>query len=201
MKPPKYLLLSGAALGFVSCGAIKNVQLPLGDQGSFDPLSGPGNHSSSSSSSSNLNAASSARFTSGQWIETSMPNSTFFSSIPKGDASADKVLQVGAPLKYISTKGSYLKVELDSGDVGYVPEIMVTDRAATTSLPTIPPPIVPDAPSAPVPDDDGFVPIPPGEISGATLPIPPPSSTVPGTPAAPTAHDLPVPPKVDGVTD
>lgn len=130
-----------------------------------------------------------------------MPNSTFFKAIPKGDATADKVLQVGAPLKYISTKGSYVKVELESGDVGYVPEIMVTDRATVSAIPDIPPPIVPDAP--PIPDEDGFVPVAPGEIPGSTLVIPPPKSTELGAPAveAPPILTVPLPPKVDGVTD
>ena len=203
MKTPKNLLLSGVALGLASCGAIKNVQQPLSDNGSFDPLSGPGNQSSSSSRSSNLNASSGVSFTPGQWIETSMPNSAFFKVIPKGDATADKVLQVGAPLKYISTQGSYVKVELDSGDVGYVPEIMVTDRAAAASLPNIPPPIVPDAP--PIPDEDGFVPVAPGEIPGATLPVPSPSSTVPGTPSVestlPEVPSTPAVPEVPATPD
>ncbi|MGC6425660.1 MAG: hypothetical protein ACON5H_01540 [Akkermansiaceae bacterium] len=193
MKTAKYLLLSAAALGLASCSAIRNVQQPFGNGGLFDPLSGPGNQSSSSSD-SQFNATSGVSFTPGQWIETSMPNSTFFQVIPNREATADKVLQVGTPMKYISTTGSYVKVELDSGDVGYVPEIMVTDRASLAVLPDIPPPIAPDAP--PVPEEDGFIPIAPVESPGATLPIPPASeSTLPGVPETPT------PPKVEGVTD
>lgn len=142
-----------------------------------------------------------------------MPNSTFFREIPKGDATADKVLQSGSPLKYISTKGSYVKVELDSGDVGYVPEIMVTDRLAMPDIPSIPPPLAPVVP--PNVDDDGFAPITPGDGSNFSLPTPPPPSApevssvpeapalpeVPAAPELPSAPSVPAPPTVDGVTD
>lgn len=215
MKTSSYLLLMGAALGLASCGAIKSVQKPLGE-GSFDPLKGPGSQSSSTSS---LAPTSGVSLPPGQWIETSMPNSTFFREIPKGDATADKVLQSGSPLKYISTKGSYVKVELNSGDVGYVPEIMVTDRLAMPDIPSIPPPLVPVIPSNI--DDDGFAPITPGDGSNFDLPTPPPPAgaisdvpaidptlpEIPAVPAAPTAPELPAapnvpaPPTVEGVTD
>ena len=68
-----------------------------------------------------------------------MPNAFFFRSIPKGNARADKVLAVATPLKVVSSKGAYVKVELDSGDVGYVPEIM----GAPSGTGIAPPPEVP----------------------------------------------------------
>lgn len=142
-----------------------------------------------------------------------MPNSTFFRVIPKGDATADMVLQAGSPLKYISSKGFYVKVELDSGDVGYVPEIMVTDRLATPDIPSIPPPLLPAAPSDV--DNDGFAPIAPGEAPNFGLPTQPlpagvipdaPSTNptlpeIPAAPELPSVPSVPVPPTVDGVTD
>ena len=208
MKTPYYLFLGGATLLLSSCGALKNVQKPLSSDGSFDPLTSPGSQkkkSSSSSSSSSFSAPTSVSYTPGQWVETSMPNSTFFSAIPKGNATADKVLQAGVPLKFISSKGSYVKVELDSGQVGYIPEIMVIERspsgAVTPSAPPLPPvdntvptstPFVPPSvlPEAPVNPADNVLP----EIPT----IPNESPVIPSAPATPTVPTVPAVPDVPG---
>ncbi|MFT6498319.1 MAG: hypothetical protein ACJAT6_000447 [Akkermansiaceae bacterium] len=96
-----------------------------------------------------------------------MPNAFFFRSIPKGNARADKVLAVATPLKVVSSKGAYVKVELDSGDVGYVPEIMVIERGGPSEAPGIgpvPPPVDPGSPSG-----TGIA--PPPEVPGITAPV------------------------------
>ena len=112
-------------------------------------------------------APNSPSYKSGQWVETSMPNAFFFRSIPKGNARADKVLAVATPLKVVSSKGAYVKVELDSGDVGYVPEIMVIERGGPSEAPGIGP-VVPPTDYGPVPP-----PVDPGSPSGTGIAPPP----------------------------
>lgn len=66
----------------------------------------------------------------GEFVEASMANTAFFKRKPKGEAEADTLLPAGTPLKVISTEGSFVKVERDSGEVGFVPEIMVIGSGA-----------------------------------------------------------------------
>ena len=108
-----------------------------------------------------------------------MPNATFFRIVPSGNATADKMLAVATPMKVISTSGTYVKVELDSGDVGFVPEIMVAERSAASVAPLVPPPV------------DGVPPAvaPEPEIPG--LPVTPPPASLP---------DVAPPPEVPGIT-
>jgi len=201
MKPSHYLLLGGATVLLNSCGALKNVQQPLSSDGSFDPLSAPGSQSSQGAGS--YAAPSTSSYIPGQWIETSMPNSTFFRVIPKGNATADKVLQAGVPLKYISSEGSYTRVELDSGAVGFVPEIMVIERATGSgTLVTVavaPPPLSGDMA---VPSSDPF--IPPSSFPAPDAPVlpeiptlPNTSVTPPGTSVPPITPNVPIPGSVD----
>ncbi|MEI6654730.1 MAG: hypothetical protein WCP45_08185 [Verrucomicrobiota bacterium] len=60
-----------------------------------------------------------------------MENTAFFKQLPKGDADADKTLIRDTRMKVIRVVGSYLQVELDnSGEVGYVPAVMVENPSA-----------------------------------------------------------------------
>ncbi len=195
---------------------------PLGDT-NFDPLEGPGKKSSRSSLSSPKVTGPS--YQPGQYVETAMPNSTFFNSIPKGNATADKVLPAGTPLKLIKTQGSYVKVSVDSGDVGYVPSIMVTERGAYKSPSIRPKPYtppnrkeeIPVVPSIqvdtlpPLPDqpftDPGIssdiapppvestIPVPSIEPPSVEVPVTSPAASVPSVDIAPLP-DLPPPPEV-----
>ncbi len=188
MKPSHYLLLGGATVLLNSCGALKNVQQPLSSDGSFDPLSAPGSQSSQGAGS--YAAPSTSSYTPGQWIETSMPNSTFFRVIPKGNATADKVLQAGVPLKYISSEGSYTRVELDSGAVGFVPEIMVIERATgsgTLVTGAVAPPLL--SGDMAVPSSDPF--IPPSSFPAPDAPVLPEIPTLPNTPVTPPGTSVP----------
>jgi len=195
MTSPSLLTLGGLALALASCGSLKNLNQPLSGNGNFDPLSSPG---SSSTGSSAIAAPTSASYKPGQWVETSMPNATFFRSIPKGNARADKVLAVSTPLKVVSNKGTYVKVELDSGDVGYVPEIMVIERGNPGEVPvTDPTTPIPEFGSVPPPVD-------PSDISGDGLApppvvpsIPPPVPEVPAVPDLPALPDAPPLPEVE----
>ena len=188
MKPSHYLLLGGATVLLNSCGALKNVQQPLSSDGSFDPLSAPGSQSSQGAGS--YAAPSTSSYIPGQWIETSMPNSTFFRVIPKGNATADMVLQAGVPLKYISSEGSYTRVELDSGAVGFVPEIMVIERATgsgTLVTGAVAPPLL--SGDMAVPSSDPF--IPPSSFPAPDAPVLPEIPTLPNTPVTPPGTSVP----------
>jgi len=219
MKSSSFFQLSGislAAVALVSCGSLQNLNQPLGET-SFDPLDGPGSKRKSSGSSSVQ--ATGSQYTPGQWVETAMANATFFREMPKGSASADKVLKAGLPMKVVKTQGSFVKVELDSGDIGFVPAIMVTERRAENQIyrapkinrqqdvPIIPiepgipsqapagdlPPL-PDVP--PLPDSDLGIPASPSVTAPIPESIPVP---VPVTKPQPLP-DLPPPPEVPGLT-
>lgn len=185
MKSSTMLPLA-ASLSLVGCGQmVSNLQQPITSD--YNPLDGP----SAPSLRNKSFQPTGPTFKPGEWVETAMPNSTFFYKIPKGNATADQVLGKGSPLKVISTKGSYVKVELEGGTVGFVPAIMVAEpSSASDSTPFLPPP-----PTAPLqrstPINDSFAPpsIPdvapsPLESGGSSL-IPPPSNYS-GSGAAPS---------------
>jgi len=67
----------------------------------------------------------------GSFVKTSMGNAAFFKKKPTGNATADKMLPANTPMKVISLEGSYVKAELDSGEVGYVLEVQVIDQNAS----------------------------------------------------------------------
>lgn len=113
----KYLPVFSAisALGLAACG---NMSGPISNSGDFDPLLAPGSGTAT-------NLVSGSTFVAGQFVSASMDNTAFFRSRPKGDGDADKLLSRGTSMKVISTSGSYVKVELDSGEVGFVPAVML----------------------------------------------------------------------------
>ena len=214
MKAPSLLTLGGLSLVLASCGTFKNLNQPLSGSSDFDPLSAPG----SSSGQSLLVAPTSPSYHPGQWVETSMDNATFFATIPSGNARADRVLPSGTPMKVVSNKGTYVRVELDSGSVGYVPEIMIAERRSTNEVPIAGPEVpLPDLGSVPPPVEPGVLSgegiAPPSEIPGTPPPVPevpslpavpelptpvPPVSELPTVPAVP---DVAPPPEIPGITD
>lgn len=184
MKSSKLLPLA-ATFALSSCAQIAStLQEPISSD--YNPLDGPNAPLSKNKSFQPTGPS----YRPGQWVETAMPNSTFFDKIPKGNATADQVLSKGVPLKVISTKGSYVKVELEGGSVGFVPAIMVAEPSSSSdNTPFLPPP-----PSEPLQrsNNDSYAP-PSIPSSGAPLApsdsvIPPPSgftgSTAPSTPTA-----------------
>lgn len=100
--------------------------------GDFDPLRPPGSNSSST-------PPTVAMFRAGEFVRTSMDNTAFFKSRPKENADADKLLKRNTSMKVVSNSGSYVKVELDSGEVGFVPSVMLEDpNAAASAASTLP---------------------------------------------------------------
>lgn len=166
------LLPTAAILSLASCAQITStLQEPITSD--YNPLDGP----SAPSVRNKSFQPTGPSYKPGQWVETAMPNATFFRKIPAGNATADQVLTRGIPLKVISTKGSYLKVELEGGSVGYVPTIMVAEPSSSTDTsPFLPPP-----PSAPLQrsNSDTFAPPSiqplPSSSPGSSV-IPPPSN-------------------------
>ncbi len=187
-----------ATIGLVAC---ETMNAPI-SSGSFDPLSAPG-------SERGMNVTSGPSFSAGQFVRASLDNTAFFKKRPNGDADADKVLSRGTSMKVISTSGSYLKVELDSGDIGFVPSVMVEDPNAAPSVPmtgTNEYQVYPPVPGAgfgeplPVIDPAGLPPegaiptvIDP-EVRGVETPVPP---VTPGTETFPTPPEtnVPLPPE------
>lgn len=219
MKAPSLLSLGTLLLVATSCSSLQQLEKPLSGDSGFDPLLSPG---ASSSGSSAIVASSSPSYKSGQWVETSMPNATFFKAIPRGNARADKVLSSGTPMKVISSKGTYVKVELDSGAVGYVPEIMVIERASggassfsnpiapVPDLGSVPPPITPLESAPPPPSIPDFTPSAPSVPTVPTVPsvptipdivpvLPESVPTIPGS--VPSIPDVAPPPEIPGIVE
>lgn len=179
MKSSSILTLGAGSLFLASCGLFDPTSQTL--SGAYDPLSSPG-------SSPGPEGASvvAPKYQPGEWVETATPYVGFFRSIPKSGARAVKTLPLATPMKVVATKETYLKVELDSGEVGYVPQINVMARneepepAAITDYGPIPPPVDPAL------DDRAAQ--PPATRNGV------PPTPVPGTDPAPVAPSVPVPP-------
>lgn len=119
-------LSSLSLLGLAACGSISQ---PVDGSGDFDPLRAPGNFNKPSQT-----AGSS--FVAGQFVHAAIENTAFFKERPKGDADADKLLKQGTSMKVISISGSYVKVELDSGEVGFVPSVMLEDPSVWLDVST-----------------------------------------------------------------
>jgi hypothetical protein len=201
MNFAKLLTLGALAFTALSCGSLKKFNWSLSDSG-FDPLSIPGSASAAI-------APAAPTYKQGQWVETSMPNATFFKVFPKGSAVADKVLPVATPMKVVSSRETYLKVELDSGDVGYVPGIMVAGRSSTVGAQSGS--VVPNYGPVPSPVEPGSAPFgvaPPPEVPGlgaeddTVSPASTPNSPDPPAKGSrPNVPGIAPPPEVPGITD
>jgi hypothetical protein len=209
MKP--LLVLSPLlALGLTACDTMN---APLSNSG-FDPLMTPG--------SGYRTTDSRPAFKAGDLARAIMDNTFFFKQLPKGEADADKTLLRGTGMKVIRVAGSYLQVELDvTGEVGYVPAVMVENTSAqpppTPPLPgevpayPLAPGIGPDGNPLPTIDPtaqppDGAIPtvidptlpadpnLPTGEVPTGVPPVPPTPPVAPPTPPVPAPTPEAAPP-------
>lgn len=162
----------------LSISACDTINRPI-TSGDFDPLRPPGG--------AELSRSVVPAFVAGQFVQSSMDNTAFFKNRPVGDAEADKMLTRGTSMKVISMNESYVKVELDSGEVGFVPSVMLEDPSAMLSAPAVNP--------------DEFQVYPPLDASGQLLPSvnpaeKPPEGAIPTVidPEAPPAGPTPLPP-------
>lgn len=134
-----------------------------------------------------------APFRPGDHIRATVDNTAFFKKQPKGDADADKTLIRDTSMKVIRVAGTYLQVELDStGEVGYVPCVMVEDRNARPAPPlgTTPgtiqvyPPLPGSGPAVALPSADPSAQPPEGAI---------PTVIDPEAPGPPATEPKPAP--------
>jgi hypothetical protein len=204
--PMKVRMLLGV-IAVVAVSGCEDFNRPI-TAGDFDPLGSPGNTRSS------LNAANG--FRGGQFVRAIMGNTAFYKNRPKGDADADKLLPIGTSMKVINQTDNYVKVELDSGEIGFVPAIMVEDpnqvpdmsmygnpnefqvyppMEGFEALPQVPQGEMPPAGSIPTVIDPGApasgVPNPRVDV----LPQLPPAQQTPPVPETPPAQQTPPPQK------
>jgi len=72
----------------------------------------------------------------GQFVKARIDGTAFFNEIPKGDATADQLLDQGTPMKVIESSESFTKVELDSGVIGFVLTVVLEPDATEPVAPT-----------------------------------------------------------------
>ncbi|MEI6818475.1 MAG: hypothetical protein WCL19_02625 [Verrucomicrobiota bacterium] len=118
----KCLSVLSAVVAFCSLVSCETTMNPISSS-SFDPLRQPG-------SGQLAKTEVAPGFTPGQFVQAAIDNTAFFKKAPGGDADADKILGRATSMKVISISGSYVKVELDSGEIGYVPAVMLEDPKA-----------------------------------------------------------------------
>lgn len=180
-----------SAIAFLSLAACDTMTGPV-THGGYNPLLPAG--------SGNLSIpAASTTFAAGQFVRAAMDNTAFFQKRPKGDIDADKLLRQGTSMKVISTSDSYVKVELDSGEVGFVPSVMLEDPNAAPQTPTTRPgeyQIYPPLPGSgigqplPVADPAGM---PPGGSIPTVIDPDAPTATAPVPPVTPLTDKFPAP--------
>ncbi len=183
-----------SAIAFLSLAACDTMTGPV-TNGGYNPLlpAGGGNLSTPTAGTT---------FSAGQFVRAAMDNTAFFQSRPKGEADADKLLKRGTSMKVISTSDSYVKVELDSGEVGFVPSVMLEDPNAAQQMPTTHPgeyQVYPPLPGSgigqplPVVDPAG---LPPGGAIPTVIDPDAPAATAPVPPVTPPTDQFsaPVPP-------
>lgn len=155
------LLVLPAALAMVAC---ENMNAPI-SSGSFDPLRPPGTGLQNTPDTD-------AGLTPGQFVTASIPNTAFYKNKPKDNQDADRLLDVGTAMKVVAVESNFVKVELDSGETGYVPSVMLNTG-------TEEPPLY-------VPGDGTFPEYPPLPEGADTEPLPiidpnglPPADAIP----------------------
>ncbi len=202
---PRLVLLGTISLLSVACESLNQ---PLSNSSGFDPLGTPGARSIRQ-----VVQDTGPSFSAGSFVNTSVPDSAFFHKVPRGNATADKLLSSGESVKVIGQEKSYVKVELEDGSIGYIPSMMLSEPlssnarvvagtgaapAYSVDIPDLPEPIEdpgnPDdiPPSLPgLSDDTPVAPLPQGD---SLSPLPKPAGDLPNLLAPlPEAGNLPIP--------
>jgi hypothetical protein len=128
-----YALMGLTVVSLSSCG---NFATSLNSQ-NFDPdlnpLDSPGSRNR------NDLIDSDPQFAPGSWVEVTDPNAAIYRRVPRDNEQPDYSLRPGTPLKIIGGQGTYVKVETESGQIGYVPAIMVGTKPTGNDLPLVSP--------------------------------------------------------------
>lgn len=95
---------------------------------SFDPLDAAGGYGTQANV---INTG----YRAGEFVTAVMDNTGFYKERPEGEANADKLLTAGTSMKVISDDGSFVKVELDTGELGYVSTVQVMGENEGSNLP------------------------------------------------------------------
>ncbi len=125
----------------------------------------------------------------GEFATAAINNTAFYTAKPKEDQAADKLLTQGTPMKIVALSGSFTKVELDSGEVGFVPTVMISTGDAELSplegAGGVPVPIINLDSDIPLPilDPSTAPPVSPGGLPPVDAGSLPPVEAVPSTPA------------------
>lgn len=164
--------LASVSVALVSCDSFNK---PLGGSDAYNPLDAPGG------------AASAAEdpygpaFTPGTFLQTVSPSTSFFAKFPKESDQPSKILADYTDVKVISTKGSYVKIEVvDTGEVGYVPSVMLGEKRSPNEVPVTP--------------GAGEVPVTPGMAPEPEVP-----SIEPEVPSAPDVPAVAPEPEIPGI--
>jgi len=99
----------------------------IGANGGFDPLQVPGGPGAEPE-----NFGGPQRIRPGEFVVAAIPNTAFYNQRPGPEAEADQLLKLGTSMRVISGSGSFHRVELDSGEIGFVPTVMIEPANAVS---------------------------------------------------------------------
>ena len=77
--------------------------------------------------------------TPGRYLQTISNSTAFFVNYPGIEDRPNQILSDYVDVKVVSTKGPYVKVEVvNTGEVGYVPSIMLGEKRSRVDIPATP---------------------------------------------------------------
>ncbi len=122
--------LASVSVALVSCDLLNQ---PLGGSDANNPLDAPG------ASAATAEDPYGPTFSPGTFLQSLSPSTAFFIQFPKDTDQPTKTLPDYTDVKVISTKGSYVKVEVVvTGEVGYVPSVMLGEKRSPNEVPVTP---------------------------------------------------------------
>jgi hypothetical protein len=123
-------LMGAMAVLISSCGNLASSLNRQNFDPSTNPLDSPGSGRSAAVDTGPI-------YPLGTYVEVTNSNAVIYHRYPKGNAQPDQSLSVGTPLKVVGEKGSYVKVETKTGQIGFVPALMVGAQPAAEELPPL----------------------------------------------------------------
>ena len=167
MKRSSLLAMSVSGLLIASCSDFNQ---PLGSE--FNPLMTPGSQMTSTAIAGNYN------YKAGQYVTAASNSTAFFSKKPTGNADADELLSAGTAMRVVKSEGSFVKVELDNGKVGYVASaLLLESQQGATGAVQVYPPV----------NGENPVPLPAGSVPDNLVPSSGPTDLGSGAPLPPIA--------------